>query len=91
MDATPGYFTHTWFKVPSDKAGTTFRGQCAELCGRNHADMVAYVRAVEPSEFEAWLDQRQSDIEDANAEAQKQRQALEGEDADTDPASEENE
>ena len=78
MDATPGYFTYTWFKVPTEKAGTTFRGQCAELCGRNHADMVAYVKAVEPAEFEAWLDQRTEDIEAANAEAQKQRQEYEG-------------
>lgn len=73
MDATPGYFTHTWFKVPAEKAGTTFRGQCAELCGRNHADMVAFVRAVEPAEFEAWLDQREQDVKAANDAAARQR------------------
>lgn len=78
MDATPGYMNYTWFKVPAEKAGTTFRGQCAELCGRNHADMVAYVRAVEPAEFEEWLDQRTKDIEAANEEAADQRQEFEG-------------
>ena len=34
MDAVPGYVNKTWFKAT--KAGT-YRGQCAELCGRNHA------------------------------------------------------
>ena len=80
MDATPGYTTHTWFKVPSDKAGRTFRGQCAELCGRNHADMVAYVKAVEPAEFEAWLDEREQDIQAANDAAAEQRKKFEGAD-----------
>lgn len=77
-DAVPGYFTYTWFKIPPEKAGTTFRGQCAELCGRNHADMVAAVKAVEPAEFEAWLEQRTQDIKTANSEAQRQRQQFEG-------------
>jgi cytochrome c oxidase subunit II len=54
MDAIPGYTNETWFKIPSDKAGTIFRGQCAELCGRNHANMVARVRAVTPDQYRAW-------------------------------------
>jgi cytochrome c oxidase subunit 2 len=80
MDATPGYYTHTWFKIPGDKAGTTFRGQCAELCGRNHADMVAFVRAVEPAEFEAWLDDQAAEIKAANEAAAEQRKRFEGTD-----------
>jgi cytochrome c oxidase subunit II len=54
MDAIPGYTNKTWFKIPSSKAGTIFRGQCAELCGRNHANMVARVRAVTPDQYKAW-------------------------------------
>jgi cytochrome c oxidase subunit II len=54
MDAIPGYTNKTWFKIPGDKAGTIFRGQCAELCGRNHANMVARVRAVTPDQYRAW-------------------------------------
>ena len=50
MDALPGYTNHTWFKA--DKAGT-FPGQCAELCGRNHANMLARVRAVPFDEYQA--------------------------------------
>ncbi len=37
MDAIPGYTNHTWFRA--DKPGV-YRGQCAELCGRNHANML---------------------------------------------------
>jgi cytochrome c oxidase subunit II len=51
-DAIPGYTNHTWFRI--SRAGV-FRGQCAELCGRNHADMTAQVRAVSPARFRAWL------------------------------------
>ena len=58
FDAVPGYTNHTWFKIPGKLAGTIFTGQCAELCGRNHANMIAQVRAVTPPEYEAWLDQR---------------------------------
>ena len=48
FDAIPGYTNHTWFKIPGKLAGQTFPGQCAELCGRNHANMTARVRAVTP-------------------------------------------
>ncbi len=43
VDAVPGYTTYTWFKASHTGV---FRGQCAQLCGTNHAAMVAYVRAV---------------------------------------------
>jgi cytochrome c oxidase subunit II len=78
FDATPGYVNHTWFKVPGDRAREVFRGQCAELCGRNHADMTAAVRAVTPAEFEKWLDERKKDIEAADEAAQEQRKEFEG-------------
>ncbi len=78
MDAVPGYTNHTWFKVPADKAGTVFSGQCAELCGRNHANMTARVRAVTPQEFEAWVAGRKRDIKAANEAAREQREQFEG-------------
>jgi cytochrome c oxidase subunit 2 len=65
MDAIPGYTNKTWFKIPSDKAGTIFRGQCAELCGRNHANMVARVRAVTPDQYRAWTTCQKGLIEQA--------------------------
>jgi cytochrome c oxidase subunit II len=77
FDAVPGYTNHTWFKVPGKLAGTVFTGQCAELCGRNHANMTARVRAVTPAEYERWLDQRKADIKAADAAAQEERKKVE--------------
>jgi cytochrome c oxidase subunit II len=77
MDAIPGYVNHTWFKVPGKLAGATFRGQCAELCGRNHANMIAQVHAVTPQQFEAYLAERKRDIKAADTAAAAQRKQLE--------------
>jgi cytochrome c oxidase subunit II len=77
FDAVPGYTNHTWFKVPGKLAGTVFTGQCAELCGRNHANMTARVRAVTPAEYGRWLDQRKADIKAADAAAQEERKKVE--------------
>jgi cytochrome c oxidase subunit II len=74
FDAVPGYRNYTWFKAP--KAGELYRGQCAELCGRNHADMTARVRVVTPQQYEAWVDQQRSDIADADREVQQLREQL---------------
>ena len=65
-DAIPGYTNHTWFSIA--RAGV-FRGQCAELCGRNHADMTAHVRAVSPTHFRAWLKTQQRDLREARSQA----------------------
>jgi cytochrome c oxidase subunit 2 len=73
MDAVPGYVNHTWFKIPASATGQTFRGQCAELCGRNHADMVAEVLAVSPPDFEKWLDDQRAAIKAADDAAAIQR------------------
>jgi cytochrome c oxidase subunit 2 len=69
MDAIPGYTNHTWFKA---KPGV-YRGQCAELCGRNHANMLATVRVVSPDEYQAWYDAQAKRIKDAQASQAKAR------------------
>ncbi|HEY4279023.1 MAG TPA: cytochrome c oxidase subunit II [Conexibacter sp.] len=74
FDAVPGYRNFTWFKAP--RAGELYRGQCAELCGRNHADMTAQVRVVSPTEYTAWLDQQRRDIASANGDVQTLRDQL---------------
>jgi len=51
-DAIPGYINELWFRA--EKTGT-FRGQCAELCGRDHGFMPVVVRVVEQAEYDAWL------------------------------------
>jgi cytochrome c oxidase subunit II len=79
VDGVPGHVNETWFKVPGDQAGTTFDGQCAELCGANHADMRAQVRAVTPDAFERWADRTRRDIEEAGTDLADQRKARESE------------
>ena len=51
QDAIPGFIRDTWFRV--EKTGI-YRGQCAELCGKEHGFMPIVVRAVEESEFKDW-------------------------------------
>jgi len=76
FDAVPKHTNFTWFKVPSDQAGSVFRGQCAELCGRNHANMIATVRVLTPSDFEAWLEAKRQQIEASNDAAAEQRKRV---------------
>ena len=52
QDAIPGFVRDSWFKV--DKAGT-YRGQCAELCGKEHGFMPIVVEAVEPEKYAQWV------------------------------------
>jgi cytochrome c oxidase subunit II len=78
MDAVPGHTNYTWFKIPAKHAGTTFRGQCAELCGRNHANMTARVRALSPQDFEQFLATKRREIQQANEAARDQRREVEG-------------
>ena len=51
QDAIPGLVRDAWFRA--DRPGV-FRGQCAELCGKNHGFMPIVVRAVPEEEFNAW-------------------------------------
>ena len=51
FDAVPGYTNYTWFKISEPGV---YKGQCAELCGRGHATMIASVKAVSPDEFKLW-------------------------------------
>lgn len=76
FDATPGYNSWTWFKIPAEHEGTVFHGQCAELCGRNHANMTASVHALAPAEFEAWIEKKRIELETANEAAAAQRKIV---------------
>lgn len=51
-DAIPGFVNESWTKV--NKVGV-YRGQCAELCGRDHGFMPIVVNAVEREEYDAWV------------------------------------
>ncbi|MFT4035034.1 MAG: cytochrome c oxidase subunit II [Patulibacter sp.] len=73
FDAVNGFNNWTWFKIPAKLAGTTFRGQCAELCGRNHANMTASVRALSPSDFSAWIADKKTQLAESKDAAAEQR------------------
>ena len=64
IDAVPGHIGETWFKVP--RPGS-FYGQCAELCGENHADMRTRVRVVSVSEYRAWIARQKRELKRSQA------------------------
>ena len=58
-DAIPGFVNEAWFKIDADKTGL-YRGQCAELCGRDHGFMPIVIDVRSKADFEAWLKQQQA-------------------------------
>jgi cytochrome c oxidase subunit II len=74
-DAIPGHNNYTWFKI--SKPGV-YKGQCAELCGNNHADMLAQVHAVTPDKFRTWLTTQRQEILQSQQALAAQRKAGEG-------------
>lgn len=84
-DAIPGYINDMWFKATEPG---TYRGQCAELCGRGHAYMPIVVNVLPQDEYDNWVAQQGGDTQadselatgqpstdDANAQAQTQGQS----------------
>lgn len=57
-DAIPGIVNETWFRA--EESGT-YRGQCAELCGKDHGYMPVVVNVVEPDEYQAWIESQTED------------------------------
>lgn len=53
-DAIPGFINQAWFRVAPNRLGT-YRGACAQLCGRGHAFMPIVVKVVSPAAFASWL------------------------------------
>jgi cytochrome c oxidase subunit II len=72
-DAIPGFINEAWFKVDADKPGV-YRGQCAELCGRDHGFMPIVVDARSKADFAAWL--KAQAAEKAQPPAQQARVAV---------------
>ncbi|MFL6603329.1 MAG: cytochrome c oxidase subunit II [Steroidobacteraceae bacterium] len=56
-DGIPGFVNEAWFNIDSDKPGL-YRGQCAELCGRDHAFMPIVVDARSKDDFAAWVKEK---------------------------------
>jgi cytochrome c oxidase subunit 2 len=73
VDAVPGYTTYTWFKA---KGPALYHGQCAQLCGRQHAFMTALVDVVSPAAYQAWLTRQSQLIQTANSQVTQLRSYL---------------
>ncbi|MCI0584362.1 MAG: cytochrome c oxidase subunit II [Chloroflexi bacterium] len=54
-DVVPGQENRFEFTVDASEAGQIFRGQCAELCGTGHRQMLFNVIALSPADYETWL------------------------------------
>lgn len=65
QDAIPGFIRDIWFQA--DRIGT-YRGQCAELCGKDHAFMPIVVEVVSEPDYRAWVAERQSAAQAAEAD-----------------------
>jgi cytochrome c oxidase subunit II len=73
VDAVPGYTTYTWFKA---RGPALYHGQCAQLCGRQHATMTALVDVVSPAQYQAWLTRQKQLIQTANSQVTQLRSYL---------------
>jgi len=81
MDAVPGLTNKTWFKIPPSaipegENQVVYHGQCAELCGRNHANMLGRVVGMRYPDYKAWIDRKATEIKTAREQAAKTRQKI---------------
>ena len=67
-DAIPGFVNEVWTRI--DEPGT-YRGQCAELCGKDHGFMPIVVKAVSQEDFDAWVQEQKALQVAAAGEAEK--------------------
>lgn len=66
QDAIPGFINEAWTRI--DEPGT-YRGQCAELCGKDHAYMPIVVEVRPEAEFDQWIDDQRLARELASGQA----------------------
>ncbi len=59
QDAIPGFVRDTWFRA--EKTGD-FYGQCAELCGKEHAYMPVHVKVLSQDDYTRWVDGRRKEM-----------------------------
>jgi cytochrome c oxidase subunit 2 len=64
-DAVPGYINESWAKI--EQPGI-YRGQCAELCGRDHGFMPIVVEALSEADYAAWAEKTKSETQQAATE-----------------------
>jgi cytochrome c oxidase subunit 2 len=66
QDSIPGFVRDAWFRA--EEPGV-YRGQCAELCGKEHAYMPIVVRAVTDEEYSKWVSEQKGKQPGAAAQA----------------------
>jgi cytochrome c oxidase subunit 2 len=66
QDAIPGFINEAWTRVPQPGV---YRGQCAELCGKDHAFMPIVVEVRPEAEFDRWITEQRQALTLASAEA----------------------
>ena len=71
QDAIPGFVRDMWFRA--DKVGT-YRGQCAELCGKDHGFMPIVVEVVEQDKYNAWIADQKKKLAAATVSADPAKQ-----------------
>jgi cytochrome c oxidase subunit 2 len=69
QDSIPGFINDSWAFI--EKPGT-YRGQCAELCGKDHGFMPIVVQAVTQPEYEQWLAGKKSEAAAAASSAEQE-------------------
>ncbi|WP_353369444.1 cytochrome c oxidase subunit II [Aliiglaciecola sp. NS0011-25] len=67
-DANPGFINEAWANVIEPGV---YRGQCAELCGKDHGFMPIVVVAKEPAEYEEWINTQEEIQRKAKEEEQR--------------------
>lgn len=67
-DAIPGFLRETWVRI--EEPGI-YRGQCAELCGKDHGFMPVVVHALPEAEYAAWVDKKKGELAAAAAGSDK--------------------
>ena len=68
QDAIPGFIRDSWFTA--DRIGT-YRGQCVELCGKDHGFMPIVVEVVSEEDFAAWVEKKKGAAQSASADNSK--------------------
>ncbi len=58
-DAIPGFINELWIKIDEDKTGV-YRGQCSELCGKDHGFMPIVVEARDEVGYKSWVAERKA-------------------------------
>ena len=74
QDAIPGFLRDIWFRA--EQTGT-FRGQCVELCGKEHGFMPIVVRVVSPDDYSKWVGEKKKALAAAADDPNKQWEAKE--------------